>query len=30
VNELAEGAGNAGGKLPPGALQTLTDFGTPG
>jgi Raf kinase inhibitor-like YbhB/YbcL family protein len=30
VSELAEGAGSAGGKLPPGALQTRTDFGTPG
>ena len=30
VNELAEGAGSAGGELPPGALQTRTDFGTPG
>src|SRR6201981_3233991 len=30
VNELAEGAGSAGGKLPTGALQTRTDFGGPG
>jgi Raf kinase inhibitor-like YbhB/YbcL family protein len=30
VNELAEGAGSAGGKLPSGALQTRTDFGAPG
>src|ERR1700687_4037882 len=30
VNELAEGAGSAGGKLPTGALQTRTDFGAPG
>ena len=26
VSELAEGAGSAGGKLPPGALQTRTGF----
>ena len=30
VNELAEGAGSAGGKLPTGALQTRTDFGGAG
>ena len=30
VNELAEGAGSAGGKLPTGAMQTRTDFGAPG
>ncbi len=30
VGELALGAGNAGGKLPAGALQTRTDFGAPG
>ena len=30
VNELAEGAGSAGDKLPTGALQTRTDFGAPG
>ena len=30
VSELAEGAGSADGKLPVGALQTRTDFGTPG
>ena len=30
MNELAEGAGGAGGKLPTGALQTRTDFGAPG
>jgi Raf kinase inhibitor-like YbhB/YbcL family protein len=30
VNELAEGAGSASGKLPAGALQTRTDFGAPG
>jgi hypothetical protein len=30
VNELAQGAGSAGGKLPAGALQTRTDFGAPG
>jgi Raf kinase inhibitor-like YbhB/YbcL family protein len=30
VTELELGAGSAGGKLPAGALQTRTDFGTPG
>jgi Raf kinase inhibitor-like YbhB/YbcL family protein len=30
VNELAEGAGNLGGKLPAGALQTRNDLGVPG
>jgi Raf kinase inhibitor-like YbhB/YbcL family protein len=30
VSELPSGAGNAGGKLPAGALQGHTDFGTPG
>src|SRR5665811_1697796 len=30
VTELALGAGNAGGTLPAGALQTRTDYGTPG
>ncbi len=30
VNELAEGAGNSGGKLPVGALQTRNDLGVPG
>jgi len=30
VSELAEGAGSDGGKLPAGALQTRTDFGTAG
>ena len=30
VSELALGAGNKGGKLPAGALQTRTDFGAPG
>jgi len=30
VSELAAGAGSAGGKLPPGALMTRTDFGKPG
>jgi Raf kinase inhibitor-like YbhB/YbcL family protein len=31
VGKLDAGAGSAdGGKLPPGALQTTTDFGTPG
>jgi len=30
VSELPEGAGNAGGKLPAGATQGRTDFGTPG
>ena len=30
VNELALGAGSAGGTLPAGALQTRTDFGAPG
>ena len=30
VGELPVGAGNAGGKLPAGALQTRTDFGVPG
>ena len=29
VSELVEGAGNPGGKLPAGALQTRTDFGAP-
>jgi hypothetical protein len=30
VSELPAGAGNPGGKLPSGALQTRTDFGVPG
>ena len=30
VSDLPEGAGSAGGTLPPGALQTRTDFGVPG
>ncbi|HEY1724446.1 MAG TPA: YbhB/YbcL family Raf kinase inhibitor-like protein [Steroidobacteraceae bacterium] len=30
VTELAEGAGSPGGKLPPGAIQGHTDFGTSG
>jgi Raf kinase inhibitor-like YbhB/YbcL family protein len=30
VTELSLGAGNTGGKLPIGALQTRTDFGVPG
>jgi len=30
VTELALGAGNPGGALPAGALQTRTDFGAPG
>ncbi len=30
VRELALGAGNPGGDLPAGALQTRTDFGAPG
>ena len=30
VSELPAGAGNPGGKLPAGALQTRTDFGVPG
>jgi Raf kinase inhibitor-like YbhB/YbcL family protein len=30
VKELAEGSGSGKGKLPPGALQTRTDFGAPG
>jgi hypothetical protein len=30
VSELALGAGNPGGALPQGALQTRTDFGAPG
>ena len=30
VTELALGAGSTGGELPPGALQTRTDFGAPG
>ena len=29
VSEIELGAGSAGGKLPPGALQTRTDFGAP-
>jgi Raf kinase inhibitor-like YbhB/YbcL family protein len=30
VTELATGAGNPGGKLPPGALQTRTELGNSG
>ena len=30
VTELAQGAGSKGGKLPPGALMTRTDFGATG
>jgi Raf kinase inhibitor-like YbhB/YbcL family protein len=30
VDELTEGAGSSGGRLPAGALQTRTDFGAPG
>lgn len=30
VTELAEGAGNAGGHLPAGAIQGRTDYGAPG
>ncbi|WP_084448349.1 YbhB/YbcL family Raf kinase inhibitor-like protein [Desulfovibrio inopinatus] len=30
VYELAEGAGNPGGTLPAGAVQSRTDFGSPG
>ncbi|GIX49218.1 MAG: UPF0098 protein YbcL [Candidatus Tectimicrobiota bacterium] len=30
VTSLEKGAGNPGGKLPAGALQTRTDFGKPG
>jgi Raf kinase inhibitor-like YbhB/YbcL family protein len=30
VAELAEGVGGSGGQLPPGVLQTRTDFGAPG
>jgi len=30
VTELAAGAGSAGGKMPPGALMTRTDYGTAG
>jgi hypothetical protein len=30
VSELAAGAGSPGGTLPAGALQTRTDYGTPG
>ncbi len=30
VTELVRGAGNPGGSLPAGALQTRTDFGVPG
>jgi len=30
VNELLEGAGSAGGRLPASALQTRTDYGVPG
>jgi Raf kinase inhibitor-like YbhB/YbcL family protein len=30
VRALARGAGNDGGKLPAGAVQTRTDFGVPG
>lgn len=30
ATDLAEGAGNTGGKLPAGAQQGKTDFGTPG
>lgn len=30
VNDLTEGAGSPGGKLPPGSVQGHNDFGTPG
>src|SRR4029079_18434341 len=30
VNQRARAAGSKGGTLPPGALQTRTDFGAPG
>jgi Raf kinase inhibitor-like YbhB/YbcL family protein len=30
VSELPEGAGNPGGAMPAGALQTRTDYGAPG
>jgi Raf kinase inhibitor-like YbhB/YbcL family protein len=30
VSELAQGAGNAGGRLPAGALQTRNELGAPG
>lgn len=30
ITELALGAGSAGGKMPPGSLQTRTDCGKPG
>ena len=30
VTELAEGVGNPGGSLPPGVLQTRTDYGAAG